>query len=360
MLQAFRRIRSLAVGAALLGCGQAAPPATSAAAASRGPGADAARDFLYALPDSTRGVATLPFDETERSRWFFVPTEQVPRGRAGLPLKRMPPEAREAAWRLLGSGLSASGFQTARAIVENEALLGQLEDAAGTRRWARDPELYFVSIFGTPSGADPWGWRFEGHHLSVHVTGTGAGGEVIAPVFMGANPHRVPSGPRAGARLLAAEEDVARQLLALLTPAQRARVIVADTTYGEMRTRNDPKARPLPLEGLPASEMTPPQQSKLRELLQVYAGRFPAAVARAQLERIEAAGFGQLRFVWAGSTEQGPGRAHYYRIHGPTVLVEYDNSQNNANHSHTVWRDLQNDFGGDLLRRHYQRHAHGH
>lgn len=357
MRQATRSLVCVAAGAVLSACGQAAPGAAVPPAAAAA-GTDAALAFLSSLPDSSRQEARLPFDEAERSRWFFIPTEQVPKGRFGLPLNRMSQPSREAAMRLLGTGLSASGLGKARAIMENETTLGRLEDAAGNRRWARDPELYFVSVFGLPSVAEPWGWRFEGHHLSVNVTGTGGAGEVVAPVFMGANPHRIPSGPAAGTRLLAEEEDVARELLALLTPDQRARVVVSDRTYGEMRTRNDPKARPLPLEGLPASKMTAPQQSKLRQLLRVYAERLPDAAMRVQMDRMEAAGFGQLRFVWAGSMEQGPGRAHYYRIHGPTLLVEYDNSQNGANHSHTVWRDLENDFGGDLLRRHYERHPH--
>ena len=242
--------------------------------------------------------------------------------------------------------------------MENETTLRQLEDAAGTLRLVRDPERYFVTVFGTSAGAEPWGWRFEGHHLSVNVTGVGPQGPVVAPLFMGANPHRIPSGPRTGARMLAAEEDVARELLAMFTSSQRSRVIVSDTTYGDILTRDDPKARELPQEGVAVAEMTPPQQAKLRTLLTVYAARMEPSMARAQWQRIEAMGFGRLRFVWAGSTAVG--KAHYYRIHGPTVLVEYDNSQNNANHSHTVWRDLENDFGGDLLRKHYQQHPHSH
>ena len=354
----FRSPLRVAITLALAAC--ARPPEPSAVAGTAplqtSPAqAEAARAFLAALPDSTRPAALLPFDEAERTRWFFIPTEIVPRGRAGLPLKRMGPTQREAAFRLLATALSSTGYRTALAIIENETLLGRIEDAAGTRRYARDPELYFVSLFGTPS-TEPWGWRFEGHHLSVHVTGADAQRPQISPLFMGANPHRVLTGPTAGARLLAAEEDLARELLAMLSPAHQARAVVSDTTYGEIRTRNDPRSRELPQEGVPASEMTPDQQAKLRELLGVYAGRLEPGNAAAQWRKIEEAGFGRLRFVWAGSRERG--KAHYYRIHGPTLLVEYDNSQNNANHSHTVWRDLENDFGGDLLRRHYQQHPH--
>ncbi len=318
--------------------------------------AEAARALVTALPDSTRSVALLPFEGAVRMGWHFIPTEAIPAGRAGLTLKRMAPAERESAFRLLGTALSPGGYRTARAIMDNEPTLRAIEEAAGTLRLIRDPERYFVTVFDTATGAEPWGWRFEGHHLSVNVTGAGAQMPVVAPLFFGANPHRVPSGPRAGTRLLAAEEDLARELVAMFTGAARSRAIVSDTTYGDILSRDDPKAPELRQVGVAASEMTPPQQAKLRSLLDVYAARMEPSAARAQWERIEAMGFGRLRFVWAGSTEVG--KAHYYRIHGPTVLVEYDNSQNNANHSHTVWRDLENDFGGDLLRKHYQQHKH--
>lgn len=239
----------------------------------------------------------------------------------------------------------------------NEATLGALEREAGATNWARrDPELYYTWVFGVPHPDSAWGWRFEGHHLSVNVTKVGDEVQVVAPMFMGANPARVPSGPEAGRRLLAAEEDLARALLASLTPEQRARTILAESTFGDIVTRNDPQVRPLELEGLPAGDMTAEQRRQLRALLEVYAGRMAGAAAREQLARIDSAGFDNLRFAWAGSDQVGA--AHYYRIHGPTLLVEYDNTQNGANHIHSVWRDLQNDFGGDLLRQHYQEHRH--
>ena len=348
-----------AVVCALVACSPPPAPGTPdviGAAASTSASARAARTFVAGLPDSLRAVALRPFGDVDRTRWFYVPTDIVPQGRVGLTLSRMNAPQRDAAFQLLGTALSPSGYRTAQAIMANEPTLRQIEQAAGTLRLIRDPERYFVTVFDTSVGAEPWGWRFEGHHLSVNVTGAGAQTPVVAPLFMGANPHRIPSGPRVGARLLAAEEDSARALLGMLTPSQRATAIVSDTTYGEIRSRNDPKVNPLSQEGIAASEMTPSQQATLRNLVAVYANRMEPASAREQLRRIEAAGFGRLRFVWAGSSQVG--KAHYYRIHGPTVLVEYDNSQNAANHSHTVWRDLENDFGGDLLRKHYEVHRH--
>ena len=359
MIRIARHSRRLAVVFALAACSPPPAPGTpDASGASESPpaSAQAARTFVARLPDSLRAVGLRPFGDADRMRWFYVPTDIVPQGRVGLTLSRMNAPQRDAALQLLGTALSSSGYRTAQAIMANEPTLRQIEQEAGTLRPIRDPDRYFVTVFDTSAGAEPWGWRFEGHHLSVNVTGAGTQPPAVAPLFMGANPHRIPSGPRAGARLLAAEEDSARALLGMLTPSQRAKAIVSDTTYGEIRTRNDPRVNPLPQEGIAASEMLPAQQATLRNLLAVYANRIEPASAREQWQRIERAGFGRLRFVWAGSAEVG--KAHYYRIHGPTVLVEYDNSQNAANHSHTVWRDLENDFGGDLLRKHYQVHRH--
>jgi hypothetical protein len=196
----------------------------------------------------------------------------------------------------------------------------------------------------------------EGHHLSVNYTAIGADAEVVSPVFMGANPAKVPSGPHAGLRLLAAEEDLARELVLMLDAGQRAKAIISSTAYSEIATRNDPTARALAVEGISAAELTTAQRAQLRKLVELYAGRLSAS-AQAHAQRdIEDGGFDRLRFAWAGGTRVGD--AHYYRVHGPTVLVEYDNQQSNANHIHTVWRDLRHDFGGDLLSEHYKRHKH--
>jgi hypothetical protein len=281
----------------------------------------------------------------------------VPQARGGLPLKAMDAGQRAAALEVVGTGLSERGASLARGIVALEGTLQALERAVGSP-WAarRDPDLYYLALFGGPGGAQPWAWRFEGHHLSVNATELGPRGRVVAPLFMGANPARVPSGPQQGLRLLAAEEDLAFALLHMLDPRQRDRAIIAARTSGDILTRNDPVVEPMAFAGLPAAGMTNDQRQQLRLLLALYAGRFTDAAAAWQLQRIDEAGFERLHFAWAGA--QQPGKPHYYRIHGPTVLVEYDNSQGDANHIHTVWRDLQNDFGGDLLRTHYEEQPH--
>ena len=347
------RLVPAVLAAALLGCG--APPLRGAGGA---PGADTsalpmtARAFLSTLDAAQRDVATFSFDDPERTAWTYVP-----RDRAGIPLKDMDVGQRAAAFALLGTGLSARGTELARGVIELEATLRALEGGvSGLLGPRRDPELYHLTLFVGPGGTQPWGWRFEGHHLSVNVTELGAHRQVVAPLFVGANPARVPSGPEAGRRLLAAEEDFAFALLHMLDPGQRARATIAAQTFGDVVTRSDPTVAPMALVGLPAAAMTVAQQRQLRRLLELYAGRMADSSARRQLQRIEDVGFERLHFAWAGAHQ--PGAPHYYRIHGPTVLVEYDNSQGGANHVHTVWRDLENDFGGDLLRRHYARQPH--
>ena len=346
------RLFGAVVSAALLGCSRQSPPNAEGA-----PGVDTsalpatAGTFLSTLNASQRASALFSFDDPERSNWAYVP-----RARAGIPLKAMDDEQRAAAFGVLGTGLSARGTSLARGIIELEGALRALEGTMSGLMLRRDPELYYLSFFVGPRDTQPWGWRFEGHHLSVNVTELGAHGQIVAPLFMGANPARVPRGPREGHRLLAAEEDLAFELLQMLDPDQRARATIAAQTFGDIVTRNDPAVRPMALAGLPAAGMTIAQQGQLRRLLELYAGRMADSSASRQLRRIEDAGFGRLHFAWAGAHQ--PRSPHYYRIQGPTVLVEYDNTQGGANHIHTVWRDLENDFGGDLLRRHHSGQPH--
>jgi Protein of unknown function (DUF3500) len=339
------------VSVAFLGCGAQPPRKVEGA-----PGFDTsalpatARTFLSTLNARQRAAASFPFDDPERTGWAYVPRE-----RAGIPLKAMDAEQRAAAFGVLATGLSERGVGLARGVIELEGTLRVLERGVSNMWLRRDPELYYLTFF-LGRGTHPWCWRFEGHHLSVNVTELGPHGQIVAPLFMGANPARVPSGPKEGHRLLAAEEDLAYELLQMLDPHQRARATIATQTFGDIVTRNDPTVKPMALAGLPAAEMTLAQQRQLRRLLQLYAGRMADSSASRQLQRIEDAGFGRLHFAWAGAHQ--PHGPHYYRIQGPTVLVEYDNTQGGGNHIHTVWRDLENDFGGDLLRRHYARQPH--
>ena len=351
------RTRSAGVLAAvftvgLLGCGAQAPPHSDEASRSDTSALTVpARTFLSTLNDKQRAAASFPFDDPERTKWAYVP-----QSRSGLALGSMNAAQRAAAFRVVGTGLSERGSRLAHGVIELEGILRKQEGLVSSLLLRRDPDRYYMTLFIGPGGTHPWGWRFEGHHLSVNVTDLGPHGQIVAPLFMGANPARIPSGPQEGHRLLAAEEDLAFQLLHMLDPQQRARATISAQTFGDIVTRSDPTVKSMGFAGLPAAEMTIDQQRQLRRLLEVYAGRMADSSAQRQLQRINEAGFERLHFAWAGAHQ--PRQPHYYRIHGPTVLVEYDNSQGNANHIHTVWRDLENDFGGDLLRRHYSRQLH--
>jgi len=239
-----------------------------------------------------------------------------------------------------------------------DQILKELEQGKGP---LRDPNNYAFSIFGTPGEHATWGWRFEGHHLSMTFTIVDARA-VAGPVFFGTNPATVLDGPRKGLRVLAVEEDLGRELIKSLTPEQQKTAIYDVQAPKEIITGNSRKANPGPPVGLAAGDMTAAQQKLLMTLVENYAYRLRPELADQDLAKIAAAGFKNIHFAWAGSLE--PGQPHYYRLHGPTFLVEFDDTQNNANHIHTVWRDSANDFGEDLLREHYdhEKHepAHGH
>ncbi len=257
---------------------------------------------------------------------------------------------------LLATALSPEGLLVARGVMKHENILRRVETEAGVDATRRDPGLYYTAVFGTPSATAPWAWRFEGHHLSINVTQLPGQPPLIAPMFVGANPARVLSGPNAGFRLLAAEEDLGRELVTMLSPDKLKVALIDAKAPGEILTRNDPKVAPLATAGLSAAGMSERERAQLRRLLDLYVGRMTADAARDALARIERAGFEKLHFAWAGGTEMG--QPHYYRIHGPTLLIEYDDTQNDANHIHTVYRDLERDLGGDALRAHYQRDSH--
>lgn len=323
---------------------------TPGSSAGRTPGDDAAtaaRAFLASLPAPLRGSASFAMDADERHDWHFVP-----KSRQGASLLQLDDTQAELIGPLLATALSPEGLLTARGVIKHENILREVETARGIDASRRDPGLYYTTIFGDPSPAAPWGWRFEGHHLSLNVTQIPGSAPTLGPVFVGANPARVPSGPQTGLRLLAAEEDLARALVSQLPEERRRSAMIRDTAFADIVTGNDREVK-LELQGLPAAQMSAAERQALRALIEVYAARFVSASAKDILARIDRAGFDQIRFAWAGSLE--PGQPHYYRVHGPTLLIEYDNTQNGANHIHTVYRDLQRDFGGDLLRAHYQR-----
>lgn len=311
--------------------------------------ADAAAAFLNHLDPEQLSKATFDFHDDSRFEFRFTP-----RARTGLPLKEMTGAQREIAHTLLKTGLSLGGYTKAQGIIDLENVLRVIE--AGRAGPVRDPELYYLSIYGTP-GESPWGWKFEGHHLSVNFTVVNDHPTVFAPSFFGSNPAIVREGPKQGTRVLRDEEEAARELLAAFPDEQRAKAIFAVSAPDDMITGENREAAPLVPGGLAYSEMAPEQRRLLERLLDVYLGRVTPDLAAARLEQIRGAGIEKITFGWAGTTERG--RPHYYRLQGPTFLVEYDNVQNDANHIHSVWRDFHGDFGRDLLREHYRAVPHG-
>lgn len=308
--------------------------------------ADAAKNFVAALKPDQQAKAVFEWKEDERLNWHFIP-----KPRKGLPFKEMNSPQRALAHALLSSGLSQRGFAKAATIMSLEQVLFDLDDNAPSR----NAELYFFSIFGQP-GKQPWGWRIEGHHLSLNFAV--AGDEVLAvtPSFLGANPAQVQTGPRKGLRVLAVEEDLARELVKGLDAEQRKTALVATDAPRDIITGNARKANSLEPLGIAASKLTAPQKELLMKLIEEYVFRYRSEIAESDLKKIRQAGDDRIHFGWAGGLQ--PGQGHYYRIQGPTFLMEYDNTQNNANHIHAVWRDLQNDFGEDLLRKHYEQAPH--
>lgn len=304
-----------------------------------------ARAALAALDPQQRAAARIAFDDDERENWHFIP-----RARRGVALRQMQPAQRERVLDLLRQALSPEGF----ARQENIRLLDQvLFDATGNP--VRDPHLYYFTVFGTP-GEGLWGWRFEGHHLSLNFTLRGDELISAAPLFFGANPAAVRQGPHRGLRTLAEEEDRGRALYRSFTGAQRARVRIAVEAPADIITGSSRRADLGPPAGVPLAEMTLEQAEELIALVRLYLGRLHPAHAERELERLRRAELGKIYFAWAGGDR--PGEPHYYRIHGPTFVIEYDNTQDNANHIHTVWRDFQRDFGRDLLAEHYRTSPH--
>jgi hypothetical protein len=339
--------RRLLHGAAAVSAVWTLPAFAQGADAARTAMAGAATAFLSTLPGDARTRAVFGFNDKERLNWHYVP-----RRREGLAFKDMPPAARAAAHELMKASLSAVGYDKAVNVIRLEGVLRQLETFGGLRR---DPDNYLVTVFGTPGPGAPWGWRLEGHHLSLNFT-LGPGKPIaVTPAFFGANPAEVRSGPLKGLRALGREQDLGRALAQAMSEGQRRRMVIAGQSLGDIVSGPGRSERLQSPAGVSGADLGAPQREALLRLVEEYARGMRTDVADEELRRVREAGVERLHFAWAGPLD--PGHAHYYRIHGPTLLIEFDNTQNDANHIHSVWHDPQRDFGGDLLQSHY---AHGH
>jgi hypothetical protein len=294
----------------------------------------AADRFLKALDKQQAEQAKFTFDSPERLNWHFIP-----RPRKGLPIKTMTPEQRALAFGLLHTGVGASGYLKATTIMSLEAVLRDLEQGG---RMVRDPELYYFSIFGEP-GSGKWGWRVEGHHLSLNFALDG--GKIISatPAFFGANPAEVRQGPRQGLRTLADIEDRALRLVQALDSDQQKKAVIDDEAPRDVRSANTPQPPTEAPVGIVAGDLRPEQKEMLKVLVETYAEEMPPEVAQAWLDEIRTAGPEKILFAWFGPTDRSQG--HAYRVQGPTFLIEFNNTQNGANHIHSFWRNMLGDFG---------------
>ncbi|MEO7746529.1 MAG: DUF3500 domain-containing protein [Actinomycetota bacterium] len=370
-------------------------PARRAVAATM---AQAALAWLDGLDGEQRATAVgrAPQDgagDLERRRWFYTPTDH-----GGLTVHQQQPAQQRAAMRLVASGLSPAAYVTVATVMGLENVLDHAEGFVTRldRERGRDPGLYYLRVFGDPGDQGSWGWRFGGHHVSLN--NLVVDGELVSttPCFLGADPATSPLLGGAVNRPLARVEDLARDLVRSLSPELAARAVLLPTAPSDLVTANrsvvTPGDRVIPLAGIwrtarfgddaeqarlqalsdaideaagygedehraveytaeprgvPGSELDAGQSELLRLLVQTYVGRVPDAVAPAyELD--------QVHVAWAGPLE--PGAPHYYRVQGPRLLLEWDNTQRGANHAHSVWRDPVSDFGLDVLGAHREAH----
>ena len=309
-----------------------------------------ANAFLGLLDNEQVEKARYSFEDDERFNWHFIP-----RARNGISFNDMTEQQRQSALALLKASLSEQGYQKANNIMALENVLREVENR-GSDDTYRDPLNYYFTIFGDPDPNQIWAWRLEGHHISLNFSS--ASREIVSatPTFWGSNPAIVRTGRYRGRQILKQETDLGFTLVNSLKMDQMRIAVVSPKAPSDIISGHQRKADLLDPSGLSFNQMTDPQKKLFLQLLNVYVKNYQLGFSKRLMEKIEKAGIENLSFAWAGSLQ--PGAGHYYRIQGPTLLIEYDNTQNNANHVHTVVRDLANDFAEDILREHYQKEHH--
>ncbi|EON76166.1 hypothetical protein ADIS_3294 [Lunatimonas lonarensis] len=312
-----------------------------------------AKAFLETLDPNLRQKATFPFDHSERFNWHFIPRE-----RKGVNFHDLNPVQTEAGLQLLKASLGLPGQEKTQAIIELENVLRVVENRPPNDTY-RDPDNYFFSLFGTPDASGEWGWRFEGHHVSLNFSSKRGTIASATPTFFGSNPGIVQVDLHRGKQVLEKETNLGFAFLESLDESQKAIAIYTDKAPNDILTGNDRKASLQSPKGIGYSQLTKSQQQMLEELIAVYLINYTDSVRDRLWGKVRSTGIQHVHFAWAGSTVNAIGQPHYYRIQHPDLLIEYDNVQNNANHVHTVVRDLNNDFGEDVLGNHYS-YGHSH
>ena len=310
---------------------------------------EATNAFVSSLSVQQRNNGIYTFEDEERFNWHFIP-----RDRKGVPFRSMSDSQRAAAQTVLQTFFSAKGYQRAEAVRSLESVLAEIEVNG---RFDRDPELYFLTIFGTPGLDSNWALRYEGHHLAYNWTFVSGMGIASSPQFFGSNPAEVRSGEKIGTRVLSVEEDLGRDLVSALSADQKKMAILDLEVPGDIFTAAEREITRLENSGISYSELNSRQKRMLIALIDELASMQSEVIAEARMASIRSEGLEDIKFAWIGGIERGD--PHYYRVQGSGFLIEYDNTQNNANHIHLVWRDFTGDFGRDLIRMHYQAAANG-
>lgn len=307
----------------------------------------AATNFLGLLSQDIKSQVEFKFDDVERFNWHYVP-----RYRSGVSLHDLTQPQLDAALKLLKASLSVQGYKKATDVMALESVLREVENRGADDTY-RDPKKYYFSIFGTPSSDKPWGWRLEGHHLSLNFSAASNKIQSSTPSFFGSNPATIPSGKRKGEQILKDESSLGFALVNSFSSSQLQTAVISETAYSDILSENKRKAMALTPKGISYAAMNEQQKKTFMTLLNTYVKNYELGFSTTLMKKIENAGIENLSFAWAGSLK--PGKGHYYRIQGPMLLIEFDNTQNNANHIHSVVRDLTNDFAEDILKEHYEK-----
>ncbi|SFR57412.1 DUF3500 domain-containing protein [Maribacter stanieri] len=307
--------------------------------------------FISSLTAPQKSKIVHEFKEDTREDWHFLPWSSYER--QGLPLKELTANQKKLVHKLLQSSLSEKGYKQTTEIIGLENVLAAISGDSVYR----DPQKYYVSIYGNPANEDTWMWTFEGHHVSLHFT-TVADMVSYSPRFFGSNPGRIMDGKHKGFSPLVNEEDLGLALVNMLSDNQKKIVIFNDKAYNDIQSWNNSVAEKLPSEGILVSDLNANQKKQVMRIIHEYVSTIPTDQAKEKMDAIRNEELDDMRFAWAGATVLG--KAHYYRIQAKSFMIEFDNSQDNANHIHSVWRDFDGDFGRDLLKEHYKNSTHHH
>jgi len=306
-------------------------------------------DFLNSLTQEQLEKTQLSFDDINRNSWHFLPGAMWPR--VGVQLSELTQTQRALLFGLLKANLSETGYDKTLKIIDLENVLAEI---SGDTIF-RDAQKYNIAFYGNPEKDAAWAWSFEGHHVSLNFTIVN-NKISIAPRFMGASPAIIMEGSRKDERTLANEEDYGILLINMLSDEQRKKAIFQKASFSEIVTANATEVAPLNDVGIKMIDLNKKQQTLLLDLINEYLSTMPKELSEKRMNNLKSEELNAIRFGWAGSTNLG--KAHYYRVQGKSFLIEFDNTQNDANHIHLIWRDFNGDFGRDLIKEHYKNSEH--